>query len=407
MVFYLLNCSNIDVRIRQAELEYALGREELQLLSLVEEIRALQSRLERSHKSDSAISQNTLFNTIQSGSNLSLHAVEATVGRFGATAKHDALGLYVEWALDGEGLFRGDRIIEVNGKLLGLQTKEEFQKIIGYNGKCGVVVIRKRVAQQPHQLLLQSQEDNQRLQHRISYLEDQVKELQDSTKESVTAPAASSHSDTKANAPSAKHINGSHVTSISISSTPTTTTTMDAEKPQIFQRGNYITTIIGGKPIINSPNNSAQHHITKTLIKEMNGHRSESERDLYYHNNQKNMLQHSQSHQNIGPSNKLLSLASKISINSETSSQINATRRERDRHREYTSKENRLNNKDDIHRHSSNPNLLNGGVSIAKANGNGHFHHSRFSQDRNHNCNLTNSTYEPITESKNYSMSNG
>lgn len=43
-----LNFSNIDVRIRQAELEYALGREELQLLSIVEEARALQARLEKS-----------------------------------------------------------------------------------------------------------------------------------------------------------------------------------------------------------------------------------------------------------------------------------------------------------------------------------------------------------------------
>lgn len=38
--------SNIDVRIQQAELEYRLGREELELLTLREESRALQSALE-------------------------------------------------------------------------------------------------------------------------------------------------------------------------------------------------------------------------------------------------------------------------------------------------------------------------------------------------------------------------
>lgn len=45
---FVIIISNIDVRIRQAELEYALGREELQLLSIVEEARALQARLEKS-----------------------------------------------------------------------------------------------------------------------------------------------------------------------------------------------------------------------------------------------------------------------------------------------------------------------------------------------------------------------
>lgn len=38
--------SNIDVRIQQAELEYRLGREELELLTLHEESRALQTALE-------------------------------------------------------------------------------------------------------------------------------------------------------------------------------------------------------------------------------------------------------------------------------------------------------------------------------------------------------------------------
>lgn len=38
--------SNIDVRIQQAELEYRLGREELELLTLREESRALQAALE-------------------------------------------------------------------------------------------------------------------------------------------------------------------------------------------------------------------------------------------------------------------------------------------------------------------------------------------------------------------------
>lgn len=42
--------SNIDVRIQQAELEYQLGREELNLLTLLEETRALQICLDESNK---------------------------------------------------------------------------------------------------------------------------------------------------------------------------------------------------------------------------------------------------------------------------------------------------------------------------------------------------------------------
>lgn len=43
---YTIFFSNIDVRIQQAELEYRLGREELELLTLHEESRALQTALE-------------------------------------------------------------------------------------------------------------------------------------------------------------------------------------------------------------------------------------------------------------------------------------------------------------------------------------------------------------------------
>lgn len=286
--------SNIDVRIRQAELEYALGREELQLLSIVEEARALQARLDKS-KPES----NSLYSILSSGVNLSLHAVQATVGRWAAHQKPDCPGLYVEWALDGEGLFRGDRILEVNGKIANYRTREELQKNIGSGGKCQLVVIRKKTTTIPsHQQLLQQQEDNLRLQHRISYLEEQVRELQ-ASKES---PCSSLH-------------NGSsgHVTSISISSPPST----PPEKPQIFQRGNYITTLVGGKPIelagnsnCNS-NNSGKSHITKTIIKE-NGSLTDSENNY------------------LVPVTKSLS-ASKISILSEQPLSNHCHKKDRDR----------------------------------------------------------------------------
>lgn len=264
-----------------------MGREELQLLSLVEEARALQCRLDKSKPE-----ANTLFHTIQSGANLSLLAVQATVGRWAACSKTDNPGLWIEWALDGEGLYRGDRILEVNGEILTCKTKEELQKQIGISGKCQLVVVRKRSVPLQQQQLLQSQEDNQRLQHRISYLEDQVKDLL-ATKESGS--------------PVINGKGGSHVTSISISSP----VPMPPEKPQIFQRGNFVTTIIGGKPVDSPPANQ-KNHITKTIIKEYNNQNGSRF-------NNENGIGHS----------KAMS-SSKISINSD----ITHVKRERQREKE-------------------------------------------------------------------------
>lgn len=283
--------SNIDVRIRQAELEYALGREELQMLSLVEEARALQARMDKIKPEI-----NTLFSTIQSGTSLCLQAVQATVGRWAACTKPNSSGMWVEWALDGEGLFRGDRILEVNGIIITCKTRDELHNILGVSGKCQLVVIRKRSAPGQHQLLVQSQEDNQRLQHRISYLEDQVNELL-AIKES--SPILNGRSN-----------GGTHVTSISISSPqpPLTAQPNTTDKPQIFQRGNFVTTIIGGKATENPPAVSVQKsHITKTIIK-----------DAHHLNNGNSRL--STSHSHYGSENQISRSmsASKISVNSDT-----------------------------------------------------------------------------------------
>ncbi|XP_039957771.1 uncharacterized protein LOC120772934 isoform X3 [Bactrocera tryoni] len=262
---------NIDIRIRQAELEYALGREELQMLSIVEEARALQARLEKSKPE-----LQTIYNILNSGATLSLHAVHATTGRWAAHTKPDQPGFYVEWALEGDGLYKGDRILEVNGKMIACRTKEELQKVIGNSGKCQIVVLRKKCAPIPQKQLDQEKENNMRLQHRISYLEEQVRELQ-SAKEQPQQQQTQAITQTAQNQTTAAHINNgtnSHVTSISISSPPSTP---PDNKPLIFQRGNYITTLVGGKPIELIGENNTQNalsksnsvaHITKTLIKE-------------------------------------------------------------------------------------------------------------------------------------------
>lgn len=349
-------------------MEYALGREELHLLSLVEEIRALQSRLDKSLKNDLASTQNALYSQIQNGLNLSLHAVLGTLGRFGVNSKQDAHGLYVEWALDGENLYRGDRIIECNGKMVVAQSKEEFQKITNGNSKCELVVIRKRSAQQNHQLLIQSQEDNQRLQHRISYLEDQVKELQHSTKEMKTAPIQKQKQNPPPPPPPTNnHRNGKgdHVTSISISSP--IISPKDNEKPQIFQRGNFVATIIGGKAIqtaypVTATQTLPSHsiHTTKTVIKDVNGcAASDSEHDLHYRTPHRNGLQHSQSQQYIGTNGKMYGSSSKISISNESSHSNSRHKDKRDHYKENR----RMQQRDNMDRHNSHPNLLNGDVS--------------------------------------------
>lgn len=236
---------DIDSRIRQAELEYALGREELQLLSIVEEARAVQVRLEK-EKSKSDVT--SISSLMRNGHQLTLHAVQASTGRWNASQKHDAGdGLYVDWVMEGEELQRGDRILEVNGRILSGRGKDELQKSCANTSKCDLVVIRKRSVsmvnvmpsnhQHHHhqqQQLQQTQADNMRLQHRISYLEEQVKELLDTQKEK-SSPSMSNGSQRS----------GTHITSISISSSPSD---HDEERPMIYQRGSFVTTIVGGKP---------------------------------------------------------------------------------------------------------------------------------------------------------------
>ncbi|XP_075165170.1 PDZ domain-containing protein sprite [Haematobia irritans] len=322
---------NIDVRIRQAELEYALGREELQLLSIVEEARALQARLDKSK-----IEPQSLHNLINSGVSVSLHAVQATTGRWAAQEIPEDSGVfYVEWALEGDGLYKGDRILEVNGKLVTCKTKEEFQKTIGNTGKCQMVVLRRKPAAIPQKQLDQEKENNMRLQHRISYLEEQVKELQASKMEheqmQLQQQLHQQHIQQQQQQQQENHLHG-HVTSINISSPPST----PPDKPLVFQRGNYITTLVGGKPIelmgdetpdvkkhpLLTKSKSAAH-ITKTLIRE------NSHLDI-----------------DVTPTNKTHA-SSKVSVNNNDSNYASHTshKKERERQRDRGERYDRSNSK--------------------------------------------------------------
>lgn len=170
--------SDIDSRIRQAELEYALGREELQLLSIIEEVRSIQVKLDREKSRPDAAS---LYNLLKKGHQLTFTAIQASTGRWNANQKQDGDGFYVDWVMEGEELHRGDRIIEINGRILSGRNKDELQKVCANTSKCDLVVIRKKsismvnlIPHSSHLQLQQTQADNLRLQHRISYLEEQV-----------------------------------------------------------------------------------------------------------------------------------------------------------------------------------------------------------------------------------------
>ncbi|XP_052894010.1 uncharacterized protein LOC128301519 [Anopheles moucheti] len=301
---------NIDVRIRQAELEYALGREELQLLSLVEEARALQGRLDKPKQEP-----NTLYGMLQSGASLSLLAIRASTGRWNASTRNEQPGFWVDWVLEGESLQRGDRIIEINGKAIGGRNREEMARAIGSHSKSEVVVARARKApgvnHLAHQSLQQTQADNVRLQHRISYLEDQVRELLCSKDNGVIRSGVAVNGS-----------GGAHITSISITSPPSTPP--EGKTPQPPHIYNYI------DEKGSSPRNGSPGHVTTTtIIKEcdrINGELTNGGSDVLKYN-----LRNSLS-------------SSKISINGNAGDSLTAqyyNRKERDKRERETRRQDR------------------------------------------------------------------
>ncbi|XP_031787588.1 uncharacterized protein LOC100123965 isoform X2 [Nasonia vitripennis] len=169
---------NIDVRIQQAELEYRLGREELELLSLREESRALQAAIELAETQEKQ-KNDTIFSCITGSTQITIHAVEVSADpkspRFGAGPREDAAGLYVDWAIEDSGLCKGDRILEVNGKLVVGAGRSDLARLLAVAPDAAqIVVLRKNESLAALRTL---RSDNLRLTHRISYLEEQVRDL--------------------------------------------------------------------------------------------------------------------------------------------------------------------------------------------------------------------------------------
>ncbi|XP_077278671.1 PDZ domain-containing protein sprite isoform X2 [Temnothorax americanus] len=169
---------NIDVRIQQAELEYRLGREELELLTLHEESRALQTALELAETQEKQ-KNDTIFSCISGSTQVTIHAIEVSADpkspRFGAGPRDDAIGLYVDWAVEESGLCKGDRILEVNGKLVVGASRNDLARLLAVAPDAAQIVVLRKGESLAALRTLRS--DNLRLTHRIGYLEEQVRDL--------------------------------------------------------------------------------------------------------------------------------------------------------------------------------------------------------------------------------------
>ncbi|XP_043487689.1 uncharacterized protein LOC122514742 [Polistes fuscatus] len=169
---------NIDVRIQQAELEYRLGREELELLTLREESRALQTALELAETQEKR-KNDTIYSCISGSTQVTVHAVEISADpkspRFGAGPRDEMPGLYVDWAVEDSGLCKGDRILEVNGKLVVGASKNDLTRLLAVAPDAAQIVVLRKGESLAALRTLRS--DNLRLTHRIGYLEEQVRDL--------------------------------------------------------------------------------------------------------------------------------------------------------------------------------------------------------------------------------------
>lgn len=159
-------------------MEYRLGREELELLTLREESRALQAAIELAETQEKQ-KNDTIFSCISGSTQVTIHAVEVSADpkspRFGAGPREDTPGLYVDWAREDSGLCKGDRILEVNGKLVVGAGRSDLARLLAVAPDVAEIVVLRKGESLAALRTLRS--DNLRLTHRIGYLEEQVRDL--------------------------------------------------------------------------------------------------------------------------------------------------------------------------------------------------------------------------------------
>ncbi|XP_038215436.1 uncharacterized protein LOC119834951 isoform X2 [Zerene cesonia] len=250
---------NIDTRIEQAELQYQVGREELELLTLGEQARALALLIEQA---DAARHQRfTLHSTVREcGGTGTIVCTEAREGSWGASPRGS--GVTLEWT-NHPALKPGDRLIEVNGTNTMHCNLEELRRASSASSPARLVVIRGLAQPQPFtqneavtlrtelEALKSAAEeaekakeglraDNTRLTHRISYLEEQVAELL--TRHTQLRPSSSNESCITVNKTK------KNVTNINITSEPQPSRQGPKSEVQVFQKGPDITAIVAKLP---------------------------------------------------------------------------------------------------------------------------------------------------------------
>ncbi|KAM3961789.1 PDZ domain-containing protein sprite [Aphomia sociella] len=263
---------NIDTRIQQAELQYKLGREELELLTLGEQARALAQLIEQADAAAKRNDRITLHSTVREcGGSATLVATDAREGSWGAALRGS--GVAIEWAGDNAALRPGDRVLEVNGTwMVSCRSQEEVQRAASAATPARLVVLRgyPTQPQQPpahpntftqneagslraelNALRTASEEterakeslrtDNTRLTHRISYLEEQVAEML--ARHAQVQPTSSNDSCITVNK------SKKNVTNINITTEPLTKTKHNPKSEvQVFQKGPDITAIVAKLP---------------------------------------------------------------------------------------------------------------------------------------------------------------
>ncbi|XP_050345003.1 uncharacterized protein LOC126769974 [Nymphalis io] len=252
---------NIDTRIEQAELQYAVGREELELLTLGEQARALAMLIEQADVAH----RTTLYSTMREyGGCATLVSAEVREGTWNATPR--GAGLVVEWA-ENPAVKPGDRILEVNGTSMLCCSQEELRRTSSLTTTRLVLLRAQNTSAPPTHAFTQKEaaslrlelgalraaaelaerakeglrSDNTRLTHRISYLEEQVAELLDRHPQLQAVSSNDSCitvNKTKKN-----------VTNINITTEPQATTkTSPKSEVQVFQKGPDITAIVAKLP---------------------------------------------------------------------------------------------------------------------------------------------------------------
>ncbi|CAH2074761.1 unnamed protein product, partial [Iphiclides podalirius] len=264
---------NIDTRIQQAELQYQLGREELELLTLSEQARALAQLME--HADAAGRFHATLYSLVREcGGTATVLSTEVSSGSWNAVQR--AAGVSVHWAAEHSPLRQGDRILEVNGTpALSFKCQEDLQRAFGNAATTRLVVLRdqkvahsapsathftqneaaslraelgalRTAAEDAERAKEGLRADNTRLTHRISYLEEQVAELL--AKHTQLHPVSSSDSCITVNKTK------KNVTNISITTEPKQgRRTSPKSEVQVFQKGPDITAIVAKLPGLEGP----------------------------------------------------------------------------------------------------------------------------------------------------------